>query len=59
MGSAALVLVEGALMLGALLLFFWLLGTVIEWPERVIRWLFKKKAPPVDPRHHKDFDEPV
>jgi hypothetical protein len=56
MGEAALILLEGALMIAGLLFFFWLVGAVIEVPERVIRWLTKKKTPP---QHHDHFDDPV
>jgi len=66
MGKAALALLWGVLTLGGLLLFFWVLGAVIEWPERLIRRLFKKKTPPHQhapkpPQHHPDdgFDHPA
>lgn len=59
MGHAALVLLEGALMIAGLLLFFSVVGHVIEWPERAIRWLLKKKTPPTDPQHHDHFDDAV
>jgi hypothetical protein len=61
MGEAALVLIMGVLYLGGLLLFYIVLVTVIEWPEKAIRWLIAryKKRPPAPPQHHDDFDDAV
>jgi hypothetical protein len=57
-GEAALALLEGALMIAGLLLFFWIVGAIIEVPERVIRWWLKKKTP-TPPQHHDHFDDAV
>ena len=65
MGQVALFLLYGAVVIAGLFLYFGVLATVIQWPEKLIRWIIRKRsasktAPPSEPpRHHESFDDPV
>ncbi len=65
MGRVAFFLLYDAVLIAGLFLYFAVIATVIQWPEKLIRWIIRKSsasktAPPSEPpRHHGYFDDPV
>jgi len=65
-GGLRMTVGEFLLMAGGTLIFFVILGQVVDWPEKVIRWVLARlrrkpitKPPPPPPRQHNGFDDVI